>query len=134
MIDRTPPPRRKSIAETILPNAPRELTVREIELVLESLGKQEIHPIETICPEEPIPAVAVALSTGPTVTSIEELQPRLDALKDLLPSQVPELLKQVREKNSFLAQAVENLSAAARQLQNHDREPASTTSEDPSVG
>lgn len=122
------------------PIIPRELTVREVEFVMESLMDTAMHPLEAMCPDEPIPAVAVALSIGQPLdsqtNSSTEITERLDSLKDILPSQVPELFKQVREKNSFLAGAVENLAAAARQMQSHqqDQDPDSTTSDDQSVG
>lgn len=106
---------------------------------MESLINSEMHPLEAMCPDEPIPAIAVALSIGQQLdiqkNAAEEIVKRLDSLKDLLPSQVPELFKQVREKNSFLARAVENLAAAARQMQNQqqDLDQDSTTSGDQSA-
>ncbi len=96
---------------------PRELTVREVEAVMESLGNENLHILESMCPDIPIPASAVATSVG-----VE-----LEDLKDILPSQVPELFRQVKEKNSFLAQAVENLAGIASKML-ADQGPDSTTS------
>ncbi len=117
------------------PILPRELTVREVEMVMESLQSEDMHPLETMCPDEPIPALAIAISIGPSLADRQELDARLDSLKDLTPSQIPELFKQVREKNSFLARAVENLAAIARQMQDRqpDQGPDSKTSDAPSV-
>ena len=95
---------------------PRELTFAEIEKVLESLATEEIHPLETICPEEPVPALAVALSTDL----------KLSDLINLTPSTATQLIKEVKESNPFLCQAVENLGAIAIEAQ----KKSSQTSED----
>lgn len=105
-----------------------ELTVRQVDQVMASLVKEEIHPLEAMCSDEPIPAVAVALSVGVEV----------DDLSDLKPSQVVVLFKQVREANSFLAQAVEGLGTIAQKLlaneQNQTLEEGLKISEDQSAG
>lgn len=84
---------------------PRELTINEIETLLGNLD-DTIHPLEAMCPQEPVPAAA-AMSVGVEV----------DALLDLVPSLVPELMRQVREKNPFLTFAVETLADVGRRLQ-----------------
>ena len=40
----------------------RELTLREMEQVLEDLGSGKLHPVEGIVPEEPVSALAMAIS------------------------------------------------------------------------
>lgn len=97
---------------------PRELTIREIESLLDNLTG-DIHPLEAMFPEEPVPATAVAMSVGVEV----------DELLDLGPSLVGELFRQVRVKNPFLTQAVETLAAVGRRILAED----SKTSDAPSA-
>ena len=49
---------------------PRELTVREVEMVMESLQNEEIHWLEAEFPNEPVPAAAIAQSLD---TDLDEL-------------------------------------------------------------
>ena len=98
---------------------PRELTIREVETLLQNL-EGDVHPLEAICPEEPVPAIAAAMSVGVEV----------DELLDLVPSLVPELFRQVREKNPFLTQAVETLAAVGRQIQDADSKTSAAPSAD----
>lgn len=113
--------------------APRELTLREMERVLGDLGSGKPHLIETIVPEEPVSALAIAISVD-----IESP----DALLDLTPTLIKDLAAQVREKNPSLARAVKTLGAlASKAIGDFEKEignllPAesSTASADPPAG
>lgn len=98
---------------------PRELTIREIEILLSNLTA-DLHPLESMSPEEPVPAVAAAMSVGVEV----------DELLDLVPSLVPELFRQVRVKNPFLTQAVETLAAVGRRILAEDSKTSAAPSAD----
>lgn len=98
---------------------PRELTVRQVETVMETLQNEEIHWLEAEFPDEPIPATAIA----------ESVEVELDELKDILPSQLPILIQKVKEANPFLVGKVEALANIAREIQ----EKHSTTSADQSA-
>lgn len=86
--------------------SPRELTLRELERVLDNLKTGQPHPIETVIAEEPISALALAISVG--------VDP--DELMELTPSQVKRLAGMVREQNPSLARAIEDLGALAARL------------------
>jgi phosphate uptake regulator len=123
------------------PISARELTVREMDAVMENLKDNIMHPLEVIYPEALVPAVAVALSIGDRLadpSDVTELEQRLDELKDIVPSMVPDLFKMVAEKNNSLVQAVINLAEVAERLQATEaetptQEEDSTTSGDQSV-
>lgn len=123
------------------PISARELTVREMDVVMENLKDNIMHPLEVIYPEALVPAVAVALSIGDRLadpSDVTELERRLDELKDIVPSMVPDLFKMVAEKNNSLVQAVINLAEVAERLQATEaetpiQEEVSTTSGDQSV-
>lgn len=91
------------------PLTPRELTVRECETLLENLPV-EVHPLEALCPDEPIPATAIASSCNLEMAELDE------HWKDLTSSQIKELFAQVRVKNPFLARAVESLAEVGARI------------------
>ncbi len=102
---------------------PRELTVRQVLDVLENLVGQDVHILESVCPDEPVPAIAAAISVG---VDVEELT-------ELTPTEVKELFGQVKKRNPFLVDAMGKLIAIAEHpeaLQNRE----STTSAEPVAG
>lgn len=95
----------------------RELTLQELERVLQSLVADTVpHPLELECPDEPIPALALEVSVGVP----------LDELMELLPSQVPELFRMVREVNPSLARRMIGLAEIGRKIMAADSQPDST--------
>ena len=82
---------------------PKELTVRQVMDVLEDLVGQDVHILESVCPDEPVPAVAASLSVG--------VDP--DELTNLTPSEVKELFSRVKKQNPFLVDAMEKLITIA---------------------
>lgn len=86
---------------------PRELTFTEVDLVLNSLLEPKVHPIEMVCPEEPVAALAIALSCGVEI----------DELNELTPSAAKQLIGEVKQSNPFLCQAIENLAKIAMEAQ-----------------
>ena len=84
----------------------RELTVKEVDKILESLESEQMHPFEAIFPEEPVPALGMALS----------LDIQADDLLDLPHSQLVTLISEVKEKNPFLVQKVERLAELGRKI------------------
>lgn len=101
----------------------RELTVRECEWLLEHI-EGDVHPLEAMCPDEPIPAKAIAKSVDVSMDWLDS------NWKDLSPSQVKQLFTMVREKNPFLARSVEALAEVGRRILDEE----SKTSEGPAAG
>lgn len=96
------------------PVEPRELTLREIEHVLQNLKDAEPHPLESVVPDEPVSALAIALSLAPSpLKEKSDIDHALDALLDLSPSQVKEAAVMVRDKNPSLARVIEGLGTLA---------------------
>ena len=96
----------------------RELTVNEVEKILKNLESQEMHPLEQLFPEEPVPALAMGMSL--------EVDP--EQLLDLPHSKLVTLFGEVKKENPFLVQAVERLAAVGQRiaaLENEDREEES---------
>jgi len=92
----------------------RELTVKEVDKVLENLQSEEMHPFESMFPDEAVPALAMAMSLDITP----------DDLLDLTYSQLVTLIDEVKKKNSFLVQKVEKLAELGRKIVELDREDA----------
>lgn len=107
--------------------------MKEIEQVLSALRADEMHPVEAMCPEIPVSALAIAISCDLVV----------DALMDLTPSKVLELATQVRDKNPSLAREIEQLASLAmtlasaeeqgKTMQQESGEDPSTASSTPSA-
>lgn len=68
-------------------------------MVLESLHSKEIHTFELMFPNEPVPALGMAMAIG--------IDP--DELLDLTHSQMVTLLEEVKKKNTLMVQLVEKL-------------------------
>lgn len=85
---------------------PRELTVREVEALIEGMPGNDLHVLEDVASSIPVPIEAVELCVGETA----------DSLKDLPATQVEELFRQVQMKNPYLARRVEALAELAGQI------------------
>jgi hypothetical protein len=85
---------------------PRELTVREVEALIEGMPGKELHVLEDVAKDIPVPIEAVEMSVGETA----------DNLRDLPATQVEELFRQVQIKNPYLARRVEALAELAGQI------------------
>lgn len=98
----------------------RELTVAEVEAVLDALLENEPDIIETILPESPVPAPAIALSAGRTI----------DELKQLPCSELRFVIEEVQEINPFLIMMLERLARIGRQLIETENEEEQATGEE----
>jgi len=119
------------------PLNPQELTLKQIEQVLQAMRSDELHPVEAMCPEIPVSALAIATSCG--------IDP--DNLMDLTHTQVVELANQVAAANPSLARETDLLATLAAtvlgkddlplnpQVEGEERSNASSTqSADPPAG
>ncbi|MDP3481344.1 MAG: hypothetical protein Q8R88_16365 [Desulfoprunum sp.] len=84
----------------------RELTALEIKKVLESLNSEEIHTFELMFPNEPVPALGMAMSL--------DIEPA--ALLDLTHSQMLTLLGEVKKVNPFLVEIVGTLKKLSQKI------------------
>jgi len=104
---------------------PRELTVGEVEAVMESLMDHGVHVLERAAKEEPVPAVATALSVDLVRLNDSDrfekgYLEKVDLLKRLTATEVRSLCEQVRLKNDFLAQEVGALVELGRRIQEEE--------------
>jgi len=84
----------------------RELTAREVKKVIDNLSSEEIHTFELIFPNEPVPALGMAMS----------LDIGSDELLDLTRTQMLTLLGEVKKKNPLLVQVVEALRGLCQKI------------------
>lgn len=95
---------------------PRELTLREKEIVLEDLRDHEPHELEAEIPDRPVSALAIALSVygrPAKKDDLPEVRQLLDELRDLTPSQVQQLAGEVVKVNPSVARSIDELGALA---------------------